>query len=66
MEIYEVRLINTNKKFYVVAESAEQAISSAYVRVVLDYSEFCPCEMEAQLIWKPSDGVPVTFLTVEE
>ncbi|WP_290085692.1 hypothetical protein [Lactobacillus taiwanensis] len=55
MEIYEVRLINTNKKFYVVAESAEQAISSAYVRVVLDYSEFCPCEMEAQLIWKPSD-----------
>lgn len=65
MKIYEVSVIDTKIKLYVVAEAAEQALSSSYAHIIKDYPECADCETEAQLVWEPADGVPFTFLTVE-
>ncbi|MCC4366107.1 hypothetical protein LMB66_04170 [Limosilactobacillus reuteri] len=66
MNIYEVSLIDTNKKFYVVAESAEQATSSAYACVLKDYPECTDCELDTHIVWEPTKGMPFTLFSTEE
>lgn len=62
MNIYEVSLIDTNKKFYVVAESAEQATSSAYACVLKDYPECTDCEFDTHIVGPTSWGDASYFL----
>lgn len=63
--IYQVEVIGTNRKYYIVAMSAEQAIASAGA-YEFEYYQGSDHELEAVLINPDSYDAPTMLLRIEE
>lgn len=66
MYLYKVEINDTNRKYYIVATSAEQAISCSYCYELKKHPNDCQHDSEATIVEPESYSAPMVLLEITE